>query len=83
MRQSLLSRVRRVEASVPVRCPGCGRTSTADMSYSTLVLFRLESGLVRYDGTPVAEEDLRPCRACGVPKERCGKVLVGVDPKWL
>jgi hypothetical protein len=47
------------------------------------VLFDLGGRLLKYSGVEVRPEDLRPCPSCGVPRERCGKILVGVDPAFL
>jgi hypothetical protein len=83
VRQSLLNRVRKVEATVPLTCRACGRVSTVDRSYTTLVLFELGGRFLKYGGAEVRAEDLRPCPSCGLPKERCGKIIRGVDPARL
>jgi hypothetical protein len=83
VRRALTGRMRRLEATVPVRCGGCGRIGSADQATSSLLLYRFEGRLMRGDGRHVRDEDLRPCRECGQPKERCGKVIVGIDPVAL
>ncbi len=80
---NLTGRIERLERRVPVRCSACGRVSTLDQSRTTLILFELDGQLMRADGTHIAREDLAPCPGCRQPKERCGKIIVGVDPAML
>ncbi len=83
MKARLRTRLARLERDTPTACPACGRVSTIDNAYSTLMLFDFEGQLLRSDCTVVARADLAPCPSCGQPKERCCKIIVGVDPMKL